>query len=386
MLSVGVGGFAPALGAADLLLLLMRAGLIGAHEIVDRHISVIDRSRRHGSYAFVRQAGTSIFVKYGGDGERQATLGREADVYAFLEAVGHISAGTVTAVPKLITYDQANSLLVLEYFPDALTLQLLSQRRRRLPIRLARNLGAALAYVHSVTSGEHAQYMRTLARAIPWALTTLHRPTLATFQRVSRGNLEFIKLIQAFPELSRAIEDTERSWRSQCLIHGDLKWDNCIVTKLAASRRSRVRIIDWEFASWGDPLWDVGTVFSDYLTAWLRSAPISGETEPEEIFRLAQLRLPDLQRSAGAFWSTYSGCVFPGVCEGEALIRTMRYCAVRLLQHAFEHLQNQIRLTAQAVCAAQLAMNILSEPRSAAERLMGITDIRLAKYAFHATV
>src|SRR3712207_7392916 len=41
--------------------------------------------------------------------------------------------------------------------------------------------------------------------------------------------------------------------RVEALIHGDARWDNCIVYPRTASRRAtRVKLVDWEHACFGD--------------------------------------------------------------------------------------------------------------------------------------
>lgn len=42
----------------------------------------------------------------------------------------------------------------------------------------------------------------------------------------------------------------------RCLLHGDYRQDNIIVSRSTPSRI--VGVVDWELASWGDPLYDLG--------------------------------------------------------------------------------------------------------------------------------
>jgi hypothetical protein len=65
-------------------------------------------------------------------------------------------------------------------------------------------------------------------------------------------------------------------------------WDNCIVfSRPGSPRKSRLKVVDWEFAVLGNPCWDIGSVFSEYLNFWLLSIPVMGEAPPDQFLDLA---------------------------------------------------------------------------------------------------
>ena len=97
-----------------------------------------------------------------------------------------------------------------------------------------------------------------------------------------------LRLVQRSGELCGLLDGLHQEWWERCVIHGDLRWDNCQLTSSAPDvQRPRVQFVDWEMAGVGDPCWDAGTVFSECLSTWLRSTPVTRETPPEDFLPLA---------------------------------------------------------------------------------------------------
>ena len=107
-----------------------------------------------------------------------------------------------------------------------------------------------------------------------------------------------------------------------------------------SQRKTGVKIIDWEFAAVGDPCWDAGAIFSNYLSFWLLAIPITGEEPPDRFLELSSYRLQDMQPAIRAFWRGYvRGLGLDPAMLNDWLLRAVRYAAARLLQTAFEQLQ-----------------------------------------------
>ena len=163
-------------------------------------------------------------------------------------------------------------------------------------------------------------------------------------------------------------------WRADALIHNDIKWDNCLVfSSQESGRRTGLKIIDWEFAAVGDPCWDVGSMFSNYLSFWLMSILITGEEPPDRFLELSPYRLQDMQPAMRAYWRSYVRGLGldPSECRAR-LLRAVRYAAARLLQTAFEQLQSVVHINGNIICLVQLSLNILQRPGAAAAHLLGI--------------
>jgi hypothetical protein len=207
---------------------------------------------------------------------------------------------------------------------------------------------------------------------MPWVLS-VHEPTLDIFRDISAANLQLIRIVQntlQFPEL---LDELRRAWRVDALIHNDLKWDNCLTARKGSSRGAQVKIVDWEFAGRGDASWDVGSIFSNYLSFWLSSIPFTGEGPADQLLDLARCPLKRLQPAMRSFWSAYrSGMELSEAAAAEILSRCVRYAGARLIQTGFEQMQQATRLSGNVVYLLQLSWNILRRPQEALAQLAGI--------------
>jgi aminoglycoside phosphotransferase (APT) family kinase protein len=155
-------------------------------------------------------------------------------------------------------------------------------------------------------------------------------------------------------------------------VHGDIKWDNLLVAR-GEGGASRLKIVDWELARVGEPCWDVGSVFGDYLGFWLASIPITGEEPPDRFLQLARYPIEKMQPAMRSFWKAYAaGMGLTAEEQDEWLLRSVRYAAARLLQTAYEQSALTLKLTGNVICLLQLSLNILQRPTDAAGSLLGI--------------
>ena len=248
-------------------------------------------------------------------------------------------------------------------------------RRGHFSTLLAGAMGKALATIHRLarpegTNGDNDQVF--VVR--PPGILSIHRPEPRIFQDISSANVQLIKSVQRSAPFCRGLDELRRGWRTETLIHYDIKWDNCIVFARPASKRTtRMKIVDWEAAGMGDPCWDVGSVFSSYLSFWLLSIPITGESPPDRFLELARYPLESMQPAMRSFWQSYvRGVGLEAATSDEWLLRAVRYAAGRLVQTAYEQMQMSLHLTGNTLCLLQLSLNILQHPQAAMVNLLGI--------------
>ena len=311
----------------EVVLYLLRSNLINSQAIVEGNISVVNTSRRNRNFKVISEQGPCYLVKQGINPEGIATVAHEAAVYRLLQAdTGN--GGLNRYVPRFYNYNPQENILILELLRDALTLRTYHMQRGRSSTAHAKVLGKALATLHclrqravSVNEENH-----NLSRNPPWVLS-LHRPDLGFFRNISSANIQLIKIIQQFPEFGELLEQLLSEWRNDALIHYDIKWDNCIVfTQSASGRKTGLKIVDWELTCLGDPCWDVGSVFNDYLSHWLFSIPITGETPPEQFLDLALYPLEKMHPAIRSFWQSYSRRMnLDTAAANEWLLRAVRY-------------------------------------------------------------
>lgn len=84
-----------------------------------------------------------------------------------------------------------------------------------------------------------------------------------------RGYAEFLRALQAQPELIAGMKELRSSWTPNTLVHGDLKTDNVLIVE----REVAPLLVDWELSGIGDWSWDVGTFIGSLMFAWIESLP-----------------------------------------------------------------------------------------------------------------
>ena len=355
---------------------LLEAGLLEPSHLVDDGLTIRDLSRRNRVFSVVVRDGPAYLLKESADRDTQGvTPAHEAFV---LERLWLAADPAIREnIPRLQRYDRCNCILVLEYLTGSPNLRDHYGRRGEFSVSTATALGRALAALHRLDAGwfESQDGQRVVAVASPPWVLSLHRPGLRTLTRISRANLDLLRTVQRSEPGCQALDRLARRWRASCLTHLDLKWDNCLAYARGPSgRKTAVKIIDWELARPGDPRWDVGAVFSEYLLSWVSSVPSGlGEVHGEDLLALARHPLEAMQPAIARFWHTYVSR--SGLAEGEAdrwLVGAVQYGAARLLQSTYEQMQEAPQLTAVAVCTVQLAVNILQHPEEAVVHLLGL--------------
>lgn len=356
------------LGEQQLLDYLLTRRLISAKAVVSGQFRIVNASRRNRNFQVIAEDGPCYMIKQSDrDGTGLGTLSHEAETYRFLA-----NAPTPSwFLPRLCEFNADQNLLLLELTKNAQDLRLLQIRRRSFSKLLARRIGQGLGELHSVPRNLAAGAFDVPYHPMGLSLVL---PDWSSLVESSSANVELIRTIQRSQSLSDNLANLQAQWEPVSLIHGDFKWDNCIAySALGSERRTRVRIVDWEFAGVGDPCWDLGAVFGDYLSTWILSIPATGEKTPEDWVEMAGFPLEKMQPAISTFWAAYvkqRGLPASGLHEN--LIKSVRYCASRLLQTCYEQTQQSITLNSHAYCHVQLAVNLLERPAEAAVHLLGL--------------
>jgi aminoglycoside phosphotransferase (APT) family kinase protein len=351
-----ITGVRPTLHEGDVAAYLVERRLVPAGAVLDGSPRVVNRSRRNRALQWETDAGGRLLVKQAAGEADTRTLAHEAAVYEFLASA---SLGGDLRVPALHSYDAERDLLVLELVPGE-DLRRRHVRTGRFSRAVARATGRALAALHGVGL---AGLPDCVAARRPAALM-LHRPTLALLESVSAANVAYLRLVQEYGELVRLIEELRADWRTNALVHGDLRWDNILVS---GRRDGGVTLVDWEFANVGDWRWDVASLLADYVGLWVAELGPSGDGA-----RAAAL-LARMRPAMDVFWSAYAE---RRGLETTTAIRSLgdvvRFLGVVLLERGAQELHGKSQLSARAVLLAQVAFNVLQRPDDAAHQLLGI--------------
>lgn len=356
----------------DVVPYLLQRNLVTPESVVHQDLKVIDASSRNQNFGVLRPNDQSYLLKQGIDPERKKTIANEARIYELLHSRTE-NAGIAQYLPRFFEYDSEEGILVIEYFSYAQNLHDYCALHGRFSTGLAADIGHALSSLHKVRWDQQSGGLEMLIHQAPGVLS-IHRPDLDALRDISSANVQVTKIIQRYSEFNELLDELHHEWRSRALIHFDFKLDNCLVTSRTPSgRKTRLKIIDWELAGIGDPIWDVASVLTAYLSFWILSIPITGETSFDRFFALARFPLEGMQPAIRSFWDCYADRMSFDKHEADVqLIRAVRYAAARLVQTTFEQMQTATELIGSVVCSLQLSLNILKRPKDAAMHLLGI--------------
>jgi aminoglycoside phosphotransferase (APT) family kinase protein len=349
----------------DLASYLIGRSLIGPSDIVEDKLKIVDVSSRNRNFIVHRNVGASYILKQAVDRATVESIANEARVYRALENSCGFRRGFC---PEMLDFDDVEGVLVLELFPHALNLHEHYLRFGRFSRRIARDLGKALGTLHSLPAvngfleGDPKANM-ALSPAWPWVFS-LHRPDLPIMFEISQANMDMIRTIQNDAAFSEGIDTLIGSWTVDAMIHSDLRWENCLIT---AEGRRDLKIVDWELAGPGDSCWDVGSIFGAYLGLWVQYLPIAANGSQESFVEGARYPLAAMRPAIDAFWLAYADTRgLDAAAARPCLLRSISFGAVRLVQGAFERMQNAGQLSGSALCAMQLSRNMLARPEAAA--------------------
>jgi hypothetical protein len=346
--------------------------LLSPELVVSHGVEICDASRRNRNFAVIAAEGPSYLLKQGIGPQREATIAHEASVYQCLQS-REDGREIWPFTPTFYSYDPEEHILVLEFLRNTEDLRRRHLRSGRFSIHAAQSLGNALSRLHRLVCPlEVTELEGNVTAEAPWILSA-HCPDLSSIVDFSGASLELLRILSRYHEFGIAMDELRHGWADRSLIHHDMKWENCLVSLDGfGSRPIRPAIIDWELAGPGDPLWDVGAVFSEYLSCWVLSMPLTPGTAPERLPELAQLPLGNMQPAMRGFWETYYRSMEPGKPWKNDLVRAANYAGARLVQTAIEQAQSLASLAGSSVYLLQLSLNILRRPMEAAVQLLGI--------------
>jgi len=276
------------------------------------------------------------------DSEGRASIEHEAAVY--WQAQTNPGLAPVAALaPECHAWDPANAILILEYLPAHTDLFDLADRFDPAVARLA---GNAMGCFHRAMRDE--KHREQFPAEIPWYVS-MHEIDPEDLKEESAGRRELLGAVRKYSEFRTALERAHAEWSAETVIQGDWKLDNCLIP----ASRDRLRLVDWEFACWGDPAWDLATFLQSYWNFWVLSP--------------SRYRIEDIQPALRAALESYAQ---PDVSQ-----KAIRFAGVRMLQTAWECLgedkDKADRMTADAVRLMQASLNILTRPEWAAGQLLG---------------
>jgi hypothetical protein len=359
---------------------LVQQGLVALDSVVDGDLMVADSTRRNRNFRIIRRRAQGYFVKQiqNWDPQTVAGLAGEATCYRLARSAPEFAA-LAPLVPRDFLYDPQRHVLVTELLADAETLSDHHRRLNAFPLALARLIGEYFGRLHreELTPVERYPELGTFRRQIPWILAA-HQHGAQLFNALSAANAQLLNIVQSYPEFQRTLDELRGEWRYDRLIHGDVKWDNCVVypekgEPPSGNGAAALKLVDWELADIGDARWDLGALLQAYISFWVFSMRVSAEMPPAQFESTAQYPIERMQPAIRAFWQGYIDA--RGIDRDAAavlLTSSMKFGAARMIQTAYESMQFSPQISPNAVCMLQVSFNVLREPSEAVRHLLGL--------------
>jgi thiamine kinase-like enzyme len=354
---------------------LIGRGLLTREEVVDGGVTILERTSRNRNFLIMRTGKPGYFVKHIQPDQAASiqTLEREAACYHLMRQ-DPVFAALRPLAPEMIAWDRHRYALVLELLPDAENLSAWQSRENRFPPEIAERLGVALGtyqYHSGLTTRNGSS--EAFPRTVPWILQ-FHKLQAAAVQTLNPANAQLHAILNRYPDFVRTLDAIHADWRTDTLIHGDLKFENCaLFFPGGPGSPYDLKVVDWETADFGDAAWDVGSVFQSYLNSWLYSIPATPGATAEQLEQLARTPLSSIQPAIGAFWRSYADTMrFDEAQSSQRLQRCVFMAAGRMLQTVYEWMNRQPELSANAMFQLQVVLNMLQRPGEAIPALLGI--------------
>jgi Phosphotransferase enzyme family len=350
----------------DIVPYLLTRRLIASQCVVDGNVAILDNSRRNCNYRITSPDGCYLLKQAVGS-NRIETLSREAVIYQQVFSGGQKN-GIASHLPRFCAYDSEQHILILELIQDAENLREQQQRLGRASSHAGKQIADVLGSLH------RANLTLQEKTATPHAsILSIHQPSLAAYRDMSRATLQLVEIIQKQKALKERLDQLRHEWQPSGFIHGDIRAENFLIPVPLGRGKRPVKIVDFEFAGTGDAAWDVGSLFSEYLSFWLFSFPLMTASHLDRLIHLAACPLDRIQPSLRSFWIQYARCMtLEDSKSDQFLLRAVKFSALRLFLMALEMSLALSSVNTYILSLVQVGMNIVAQPEKAAVELFGL--------------
>jgi len=347
---------------------LHKRQIIDEDAVVKGNFMVHPVNTRNNIMKIVLNVDNSLFVKQTkSDIVSDGLFQREIQANYFIKNNKEF-ASIATCVPLLLDHDDENNVIITELLYDAKNLYEHYMLTKNFDLNLAREQASILYKCHTIPEKETDISM--FPKLLPWVLQ-LDKHEAHQFFTNNPASLEIIKLIKDNQLLLSELVKLANSWQYTHLIHGDIKWINFLAT--ANENGFAQKLIDWELADIGDPLWDVAGIMQSYITTWLLGFDNNKPHSQELPEYMKFYDIKNMQPSAQAFLYQYANLHNYSETESSAFfIRVIQFTAARIIQTSVEGITYNTKIEANNMRCIQLAFNVLKDPRHALAELFNI--------------
>ncbi|MGQ7248926.1 phosphotransferase family protein [Halomonas sp. V046] len=348
------------------LMFLVSQGLLSLEDLVRHPLAVRQHSQRNRGFSVTWPNGQGYFIKQhrpdAGPWEPRSSVVNEADVLTRLSQ----DASCRRRVPALRLFDRHRQALVIDWQDAteacASVVALDDPDEPAAAALLGRELAALHRDLAPLDDADGSG--QRFSRQPPWVLRFDRLHPLAGDDQ-SWAQAKLVAMIGQHRDILDALAALARDWPHQQLIHGDMKWQNCLIRRVRLADADCV-FIDWEMAGLGDPLWDLAGLAQSWLKAWSDALPQAPGAGAEALSRSAAARLAPAQAALRSLWQAYTAA-HPRIDR----TRFIALCGARLIQTLYEESADDADPPPSQLVLLQLAQNLLHHPDQGGALLLG---------------
>lgn len=359
---------------------MLGKGLIDAKSLVSGDYMVSQIQTRNSIFRVARKKAKGLFIKQLNNFDQNNTYVLQKDATCLWLIKNEPAFRALNKyVPEYFGYDTEHQVLITEYLSDAKSLEYVVQSAGELPAHFIDQLAQMMAS-YQFNLSEKVKSLRSVQffpKQVPWVLNLMDMPA-QTFQQMTNSSNPnpVFSLVANNEGFRKLVGPIKENWKTTSLIHGDIKWMNILVA--SPNDKPKLKLIDWEIADIGDPLWDIAGIFAAIITTLVLKKQ---QQNPNAAFAPYQVSsLADLQEAWPTiirFWNQYLKKRKARQEPAEqALKKTIDYTGVRLIQSAVEQNMMQPQIQPNATMILQASYLVLEK---AAEIFNQLTEQKTVK-------
>ena len=231
-------------------------------------------------------------------------------------------------VPEYYGYDPSIQVIVLKYYRNAINLRPFSYKKEQKTLSFSKKLAEIFFYLHKPIQNDIPDQpsLQFFNKKIPWILRLN--------KNISSPESLVLQMILQDANLLNGLKQAKENWESTVLIHGDVKLVNILV--IQDKKTTNIKLIDWEMANIGDPLWDIAGLIQSYLAFIVQNKKSTTEkllVLDKQFFHSFETCRKCIQ----TFWTSYAfQQQWTKTERQQKLIKTIYYTGARLLQTTYE--------------------------------------------------
>lgn len=351
---------------------LTQRGLIDPASITAGQFAIQEVEHHNRGFRVYRPADNPLYVKQLREFDRPNILCLEREAAFGAAVAACMSAPWLTSrIPTFLDYDARHHAVTVQLLPETENLHLWMERAASIPNSVARGVGELIGRFGSTECDDLLASIgeRLCPGKCPWILSF---PVDQGAGSLSPANEQLLGLLQSDDLITASLDELSSNWKPVSLMHGDLKWNNMLVTTDAEAEPDWY-VIDWEMVDRGDPLWDLATMVQCWWYYWVLSTPPQYLTSLDDLLARRRQAFEETRPSFTALWN---GFRMATQLSEEDLPETRRvvarFAAARLLQTVYELLHTEDAISVSAAIMVQMSHRILESSESVTDFLPGV--------------